>query len=133
MQKTWTVLGLLLLLSVFIVSGCTAAVTDGPAGTSEPTPVNVPDPEAARDAVLVYLTETYGDRAPVRGLSWVEENVTAEGLVGGSTFQYTANGWVVKVTFPVVNPVETVYHVVVSNEAAGFDWEGDVDADGVVV
>ena len=71
MQKTCAVLGLLLLLSVFIVSGCTAAVTDGPAGTSEPTPVNVPDPAAARDAALAYLAETYGDNAPVRGLSWV--------------------------------------------------------------
>jgi hypothetical protein len=111
-------------------------VTDGPADdpveTSEPTPVNVPDPAAARDAVLATLAENYGDKAPALGLSWVEENVTAEGLVGGSTFQYTANGWVVKVTFPLVNPAATVYHVVVTNKATGFDCEGDVDADGVV-
>jgi len=137
MRTTRAVLGLLLLLSVFIASGCTVAVADGtvdgPVSTSEPAPVNVPDPAAARDAALNYLAETYGDRAPDLSLSWVEANVTVEGLVGGSAFQYTADGWVVKVTFPVVNPVETVYHVVVSNEAAGFEWEGDVDANGVVV
>jgi len=141
MEKTWTVLGLLLLLSVLIVSGCTVSSADGPTsgtvdglpGPSEPAPINLPDPAAARDAVLATLAETYGDRAPAPSLTWVEANVTAEGLVGGSAFQYTADGWVVKVTFPVVNPVDTVYHVVVSNEATGFDWEGDVDADGAVV
>jgi hypothetical protein len=138
MQKTWAVLGLLLLLSMFIVSSCTVSAaddraTDGPARASEPTPVNVLGPAAARDVVLATLAETCGDKAPIGSLSWVEANVTAEGLVGGSAFQYTANGWVVKVTFPVVNPIDTVYHVVVRNEAAGFDWEGDVDADGVVV
>jgi len=141
MIKTWPLLGLLLLLSALIVSGCTVSSADsqtdspanGPTETSAPMPVDVLGPAAARDAVLAYLAGTYGERAPRGDLTWVEANVTSEGLVGSSVFQYTADGWVVKVTFPVVNPVDTVYHVVVSNEATGFGWEGDVDADGLVL
>jgi serpin B len=102
-----------------------------------PTPV-VPDPGRARDAVLAYLSSTYGDDGPSSDLDWDEDNVTAEGLVGSSSVRYTAHGadgavdWVMTVTSPVVAPDSTVYHVVVDGQATGFHWEGAVDAAGRV-
>jgi putative hemolysin len=93
--------------------------------------VQVPDPARARDAVLDYISDRYGEVVfPPPGSDWTEENVTGEGLVGASTFRYTAADWVVTVSFPVVNPADTIYRVVVSGEGTGFRWEGEVDAAG---
>ena len=95
--------------------------------------VQVPDPTRARDAALDYVFDRYGEAVfPPPGANWTEENVTAEGLVGASTFRYTAADVVVTVSFPVVNPADTIYQVVVSKESAGFQWEGEVDAAGQV-
>jgi hypothetical protein len=96
------------------------------------TAVPVPDPAAARDAALAYIAANYGDQVAVPDGSWMEENITEEGLVGGSTFRYTAGDWVVTVSFPVVPPDATIYRVAAVDEAAGFRWEGEVDAAGQV-
>jgi serpin B len=126
---------LVLLLSAIIATAC------GPA-TLEPTPPPTPGggeeevvilgPTAARDVALDYLTAAYGGEAPAAGLAWQEENTTVEGLVGSSSFQYTAEDWVVMVSFPVVAPQATIYQVVVGDEATGFRWEGEVNAQGQV-
>jgi hypothetical protein len=79
---------------------------------------------------LAYIAEKYSDRAPARWLTWAEENITPEGLVGSSTFRYTADGWVVTVSFPIVAPQATIFSVVVTNEAMGFQWQGAMDAAG---
>jgi putative hemolysin len=106
-----------------------------PASEQEPPTepaVEVPDPTSARDAALAYLSTNYGDEAPAQNLTWTEEDVTEEGLVGASTFQYTADDWLVTVSFPVVAPDATIYTVVIANQATGFRWEGEVDAAGQV-
>jgi hypothetical protein len=101
--------------------------------TSTDAAVQVPDPARARDAALDYVFDRYGEVVfPPPGADWTEENVTEEGLVGGSTFRYTAADLVVTVSFPVVNPADTLYQIVVSKEATGFRWEGEVDAAGQV-
>ena len=93
----------------------------------------VPDPARARDAALDYIFDRYGEVVfPPPGADWTEENITKEGLVGASTFRYTAADLVVTVSFPVVSPADTIYQVVVSNEGTGFRWEGEVDAAGQV-
>jgi serpin B len=122
--------GLALVLVGLMVLGC------GP--TPEPTPLpteatgqeamTAPDPARARAAALAYLAEAYGDQAPDQGLPWTEERTTPEGLVGSSSFEYTAGDWIVTVSFPVVAPDATIYTVGVSNAVTGFAWEGEVDA-----
>jgi hypothetical protein len=86
---------------------------------------------AARDAAVVFLRGHF-DEAPRESASWTEENLTPEGLVGGSEWQYTAGDWVVKVSYAIVSVEWTVYHVAVSNESTGFEWEGRVDGSGQV-
>ncbi len=135
--STWL---LVLVLGTSLISGCAPPST--PTDTTEPSPlptpttgggaIAVPDPISARDVALAFLAGIYGEQAPSADLQWTEENLTPEGWVGASTFQYTAGDWVVTVSFPVVLPELTVYHVVVANEATGFHWEGDVDAQGQV-
>lgn len=142
-------LGLMLILSTLSVGGCapstpeptavptsvpTEAVVETPSPTSTPTEVSVEasDPVWARDVALAYASGRYGEQAPALGLAWTEESITPEGLVGASTFEYTAASWVVTVSFPVVAPQATIYTVVIANQATGFQWEGEVDASGEV-
>jgi hypothetical protein len=115
-------LGILLLVSALVIGGCT------PAGqSSRPS-----DPVGARDAVLAYLAENYGAEAPAAGLAWTEKHTKPEGLVGGESYEYTAGDWVIAVSYPVVAPENVVYTIQVSNQATGFRWEGQVDAQGQV-
>lgn len=147
MKATRTVLVLAIVLGALIVSGCgisTPKPTDVPAPTETPlpaptptgvgdeAPTEAPDPEAARDEVLVHVTENYGEQAPRRGLTWMEEEATPEGLVGSATFRYTADDWVVIVTSPVVAPESIIFQVGLTNQATGFKWEGEVDSEGRV-
>jgi len=124
-------LGVLLLVSVLAISGCSAgslATEPTPAGqSSRPS-----DPVGARDAVLAYLTENYGGTAPGAGLAWVETHTKPEGLVGGESYEYTTGDWVIAVSYPVVAPENVVYTIAVSNATTGFLWEGQVDAQGQV-
>lgn len=102
-----------------------------PGGVSE-MPVGA---AAARDAAMAYLDQNYSiwpADAPAPVLVWTEEDLTAGGLVGASTFRYTADEWVVTVSFPIVAPDATVYRILIENTATGFRWEGEVDAVGQV-
>jgi putative hemolysin len=102
--------------------------TEVPVAPTEPSP-EAPDPARARDAALDYIFDRYGEIVfPPPGSDWTEKDVTEEGLVGASTFEYTAADLMVTVSFPVVAPENVVYHVVVANQATGFQWEGEVDA-----
>jgi len=129
-------LGLVLVMSALVVAGCAPA-------TVEPTPVPTkpsadedtvgpPDPVRARDAALAYLVKAYGERAPALDLTWQEERTTPEGMVGSSSFQYTADDWAISVSFPVVAPEAIIYQVTVTDGRAGFAWQGEVDARGQV-
>ncbi|MBM4431321.1 MAG: DUF333 domain-containing protein, partial [Chloroflexi bacterium] len=90
------------------------------------------DPVSARDAVLAYLIENYEGQAPAAGLLWTEKHTKPEGLVGGENYEYTADDWLIAVSYPVVAPENVVYTIVVSNQATGLRWEGQVDAQGQV-
>jgi putative hemolysin len=90
------------------------------------------DLAGARDAALAYLAENYVGEAPAANLAWIEAHTTPEGLVGGESYEYTAGGWLIKVSYPVVAPENVVYTIVVSNQTTGFHWEGQVDAQGQV-
>jgi putative hemolysin len=104
----------------------------GECGFSSEEAVDAPDPTRARDAALAYIVGRYGDQAPAPELVWTEEAITPEGLVGSPSFQYSAGDWGITVSFPLVAPQATIYQVVMSNRATGFQWEGEVDAAGQV-
>jgi hypothetical protein len=120
-------LSLLLVVLVASVVGCgSSAAPDIPAPAEAPAEVI-----AARDAAVVFVRGNF-DQAPEESASWTEESLTPEGVVGGSEWQYTAGDWAVKVSYGVVAPEWTVYHVAVTNESTGFEWEGRVDGSGRV-
>jgi len=55
--------------------------------------------------------------------------VPRELLADWSTTRYTAEEWVVTISYPVVAPKDVVYKIVVTNPTTGFHWEGELDAD----
>ena len=96
-------LGILLLASALVPSGCSGA-----SSALEPTPAEQPsrpsDPVGARDAVVAYLAEHYGSEAPAAGLVWTETHTKPEGLVGGESYEYTAGDWLIAVSYPWWRP-----------------------------
>ena len=127
MKKGWLSLfasALVMGLALAVV-GCGSLPSEASTSAAEaPTEV-----QRARDAAVTFVREHF-EEAIVEPLSWVEEKLTPEGLVGGEEWQYTAGDWTVKVSYGVVAPEWTVYHVAVSNESTGFEWEGRVDGSG---
>lgn len=85
---------------------------------------------AARDAALAYLSERYGEEAPPPGLDWAEEFIPPEGWAPSGTYPYRAGDWLVTVYDPGVRL--EVYQVLAANQITGFQWEGEVDAEGHV-
>ncbi|GEM_PF-998420 len=123
-----------LLALLVLAAGC------GP-GPAQPTEVPTPTPtEAAvevledvlttRDAALNYISQNYPEQAPAPDLAWEGGRTTPEGLVGSETYKYTADDWVVTISYPVVAPEYLVYQIVVENPTTGFKWEGELDAEG---
>ena len=112
-----------------VLSGCAVSEAQGRVDpvddAPEPTPANVPSAAVCAGCGADYLREN--ERLDLEDLAWSERNVTQEGLVGGSTFEYTAGDWVVRVSFPVVNPADTIYTVAIANTATGYEWAGEVD------
>jgi len=133
MKNGMLIVGLVLAVSMLIVGGCTPPVAEV-AGASSPTevPIEVPDPARARDAALAYVAANYGDQAPAPDLAWTEESITPDGELSDPTFQYTAAGWTVTVSFPLVAIQTTICTVVMEDQATGFHWEGEVDTAGQV-
>jgi len=89
-------------------------------------------PEEARDAAVEYVLSNYpalsGVKAPQ---SWETMDLTPQGLVGSSKLEYTAEGWRVTVSYPVVwKPTYTVE--ITFEGATTFDWAGKVGQDSKV-
>ena len=149
-------LGLSLILGVLVTTGCVPAadqpadstpavlepsitpISEGEHTPPTPTPtvtaVGVPEEVwAARDAALQFVFEQYGEQVyPPPGMDWLEENTTPEGLIGSTTYRFTARDLTVTVSFPLAAPDATIYQVLVENAATGFRWEGEVDPSGQV-
>ena len=148
MKSKLSIWGFMLILSTLIISGCTSAseistIAPVEVATEQPTQVPTTAPlevaeeapgeiRAARDVALAYVSGRYGEQSPALGLTWTEEFITPEGLVGSGTYQYTAEDWVVTLSYPIVAPEAVVYQIVVTNPTTGFQWEGEVDASGEV-
>ncbi len=122
--------GIALILSALILGACSSTQAQS---AEDQVVVEVPqEVGAARDAALAYLAENYGGEAPAAGLAWAAKHTKPEGLVGGESYTYTAGDWVIAISYPVVAPENVIYTIQVSNQATGFRWEGQVDAQGQV-
>jgi len=140
MKSKLYALGLMLIMSTLIVSGCgpataqpTEVPTNTPAGGVEEAPAGIQD---TLDAVLAYLIANYGEKAPVPGLTWMGENITPgwpeAPVPGWVEYQYTAEDWVITIGHAVLPPEWTIYQVTVTNQATGFQWEGEANGAGQV-
>ncbi len=134
------------LLTLFLISALSVLVLNACAtGTEEDTGLpTIAATAAAADettgigatvafeTVLAFVNQRYGETAPSADLLWTTENITPVGLVGLTTFQYTAETCVATVSYPIVAPDATIFHVDIVDEATGFVWAGEVDAAGQV-
>jgi hypothetical protein len=88
--------------------------------------------EDAGDLVVLYIIANYEQFSDFEAPEeWVVEDLTPENLVGYSTKRFTANGWTLNISNPVV--WKPVYQVEL--EYAGdleYTWQGTVDQTGTV-
>ena len=90
-------------------------------------------PEFARNAAIDFILMNHEE---LRNLqipsSWKVRNLTPEGWVGYTTWQYTGGGWTVEVSNAVVR-VPTFSIEIEYAGGVSFLWKGTVDQDGNVV
>jgi hypothetical protein len=91
-------------------------------------PWSVLDTDQARDAVLVYLLNTYD--IPLAE-DWVDEGFSQTGN-GTVARNYSSASWTVFVEFAPAAPLVSSYKVVVENIAEGILWEGDISGQGEI-
>ncbi len=110
-----------------------AALTPGP--TSAPTePQTVPAGVLqARDAALAHLRSNADSPAPEAGLEWQAADVSPENMPGAGAHAFTASGWTVTVSYPIVAPDAVIYEVAVASEMGDFEWTCRVDARGQII
>lgn len=122
-------------LSIVLVTGLVVVATagcDGYTQTPAPTPTAaavIPDEAlGARDAALVYVRQSYADKAPPDGVTWLGRSSSPEDLVGASSYEFAGGVWLMTVQFPLVSPDAMVYEIGLGNEDAGFLWTGKLSA-----
>lgn len=128
----------ILSLAALLMGACTSEPSPPSGEVSSPpapapTVLKVSDATEARDVTLTYLRECEPQNAPGPEIIWQEESLTPPGLVGGVTKGFTSDEWTIIVSYAVLPPERTVYHVVVSSIKLGWHWKGDVKADGSLV
>jgi hypothetical protein len=140
-SRLLTVISTVILSTILI--GCGSALvppTPIPTTVRTEEPPEAPTPtqevpegvRTARDAAMAQVRRIYGEETPSADLDWTEEQTTQEGLVGSSSFRYTAGDWVMDINTPVAAPENLIYQVMLSNTSTGFQWQGEVDAAGEV-
>ncbi len=118
---------------------CTAIIVVGTAGfiglaLSGPQPSDrFIDREDARDLAIDHAFRSHPELSGVpAATSWETIDLTPQGLVGASKWQYTSEGWTVTVSYPVVqHPIYTVE--IWYRGEVNFSWSGSVDQAGDVV
>lgn len=86
----------------------------------------------AREAALDYIFDQYGEGVfPAPGSNWTVERTSGE-VLGWVEYRFTAGDVAVTVGHAVVPPEQMVYEVTVAETTTGFEWQGEVDAQGQV-
>ncbi len=83
-------------------------------------------------AALGYLLTDHADMAPEVGLPWISRYTTPKDIVGSGTYEFMTGDWLVTVSYPIVAPESTIYSITFLNQVTGFQWQGEVDANGKV-
>jgi len=117
------------LVAIVIAALLTATALGLQNGTTPEPQESAPEPpEFARDTAIEYIVQTHEELGalPVPS-SWETQNLTP-GLFGASNLQYTADGWNITVSYPVV--LEPTYTVDVDYTGEfSFQWTGTVSQD----
>ena len=136
MYRTKLYFGMMLLSLVALLAGACPKPSPAPPPVPTPAPaptdLNIRDAAMAWDAALSYLRKHEGKNAPSGDIDWQEQDITPPGLVGSVTIEFASNEWTGKVSYAVLPPEHTVYHVVLSSIKFGWHWRGSVKADGSV-
>ena len=91
-------------------------------------PGTVLDAELARDAVLEYLTATYG----LESFGVWEEGLQTPTEHDSLLVVYASEFWLVDVEFIPSAPLVGEYHVIVANLEEGIRWEGTITLRGEI-
>lgn len=116
-------------LGTLLLGACGPATTSGDGAW-------VSGAAGARDAVVAYLAEHYGEQGPPPDLSWTETRTTV--VIGKTKVEYAADtergnsGWEVWISYRGVAPEVLVYEAMVFRRTGDFYWEGTVGAAGQV-
>lgn len=118
---------------VIVVASLLTATALGLQNRTPPEPQeSAPEPtEFARNTAIDYILQTHEELGalPVPS-SWETQNLTP-GLFGASNLQYTADGWNITVSYPVV--LEPTYTVDVDYTGeVSFQWTGTVSQNWTV-
>ena len=88
-------------------------------------------PEMAVQIVVDYLKENYPEARELEITDeWSIANLTPEGILGASTIEYSGDGWIIRVSYPVV--WKPTYNFEVEHSESEFLWTGTVDQSGIV-
>ena len=129
----------LLVAGLLLLSGCQFTLPqtdsnvniDANANTTTITVV-IGSAQSARDAVMLYIRDHYGLNIPSAGTAWTEEAFTAEGVTSTAALKFTANDWIATIIFPKLAPEAIIYTTSVHNSITGFNWSGQINADGTI-
>jgi len=89
--------------------------------------------EDARDLAIDYVLRSHPQLSGVQAAtSWETVDLTPQGLLGASKWQYVGDGWTVTVSYAVVQHPTYSVEIRHSGEIS-FSWSGSVDQDANVV
>ena len=96
-------------------------------------PIEVMTPDIAKDMAVLYVIENIEDfEGLVEPEDWTENDLTPEGLLGFSTYQYISGNWEVNVSGPVV--LEPTYFVEITYaDVETREWSGAIEPSGSIV
>ena len=125
------------ILILLLLAGCgqtadtpTATPTTDANGSVLAAPEGV---QMAHAVLLTHLAEQFDLILPAAGASWQVELATPQSIIGTSTYRLSIDNCVVTISYPLTSPESTIYQVVLDDYAAQFHWEGEIDAQGLVL
>jgi hypothetical protein len=91
-------------------------------------PAEILNPEAARDAVMDYLIETYN--LSVNG-EWLDQGAS-QTQADSMVIVFSSGPWIVEVEFAPAAPLVSRYKMRVENPSKGIRWEGEINSQGEI-